>query len=167
MDTSEVQAVVLFSGGWDSTLCLIEALDRYERVVPAFIDYGQPYLAEEQAATDAIAVRFGIIDDLVEIKLPGITRIGGTFTNRNRTLLVAALSRVPAPVVYFGSRNLLPIFDKHKDSNWWWARKQARSLSRKVKTPCVGLPKWLIIRRVLASGIKREEVFSTEGLVIA
>ena len=39
-------ALVLFSGGQDSTTCLAEALDKYERVETIGFDYGQRHRAE-------------------------------------------------------------------------------------------------------------------------
>ena len=43
---SEVDAIVLFSGGQDSTTCLAWALDRFERVETVGFDYGQRHRVE-------------------------------------------------------------------------------------------------------------------------
>lgn len=54
-------ALVLFSGGQDSTVCLAWALERYGRVETVGFDYGQRHGVEMQARTevrDAIAARF-------------------------------------------------------------------------------------------------------------
>jgi len=50
-------ALVLFSGGQDSTVCLAWALDRYERVETVGFDYGQRHSVELQARA---AVRAGL-----------------------------------------------------------------------------------------------------------
>src|SRR6185437_5401137 len=42
-------ALVLFSGGQDSTVCLAWALDRHERVETVGFDYGQRHAVELQA----------------------------------------------------------------------------------------------------------------------
>ena len=54
-------ALVLFSGGQDSSTCLAHALTRYERVETLAFDYGQRHVVELQArlaVRDAITRRF-------------------------------------------------------------------------------------------------------------
>ena len=48
-------ALVLFSGGQDSTTCLAHALARYERVETLGFDYGQRHHIEMQARTQVLA----------------------------------------------------------------------------------------------------------------
>ncbi|MDW8335289.1 MAG: 7-cyano-7-deazaguanine synthase, partial [Bacteroidia bacterium] len=43
-------AVVLFSGGQDSTTCLLWALRRFERVHPLVVRYGQRHAVEVECA---------------------------------------------------------------------------------------------------------------------
>lgn len=50
-------ALVLFSGGQDSTTCLAQALSRYERVETLALDYGQRHRVELQA-------RLTVLDEL-------------------------------------------------------------------------------------------------------
>ena len=45
---SDGAALVLFSGGQDSTVCLAHALDRYSRVETVGFDYGQRHSVEMQ-----------------------------------------------------------------------------------------------------------------------
>ncbi len=48
-------ALVLFSGGQDSTTCLAQALSRYERVETLAFDYGQRHVVELQARLQVLA----------------------------------------------------------------------------------------------------------------
>jgi len=57
--TDAAGALVLFSGGQDSTACLAWALDRYDRVETVGFDYGQRHAVELEARA---AVRAGIAE---------------------------------------------------------------------------------------------------------
>ena len=48
-------ALVLFSGGQDSTTCLALALSRYDRVETIAFDYGQRHAVELQARLRVLA----------------------------------------------------------------------------------------------------------------
>ena len=56
-----MKAVVLFSGGVDSTTCLGMAIDKYgkENVIALSISYGQKHLKEIEAS-DKIAAYYGV-----------------------------------------------------------------------------------------------------------
>src|ERR1035438_1570721 len=56
---SDQTALVLFSGGQDSTVCLAWALERYARVETVGFDYGQRHAVELKARE---AVRRGIAE---------------------------------------------------------------------------------------------------------
>jgi len=46
------RAVVVFSGGQDSTTCLIQALTQYDEVHCITFDYGQRHVAEIEVASE-------------------------------------------------------------------------------------------------------------------
>ena len=154
-----LHTIVLLSGGYDSVYCLLKN-ENYLRAKCLFFNYGQPYLEEEQEAVRVLKYFFNL--DCEEIFMDSLNRTGGTFTDRNETFLRMAARRTPDEI-YFGTRNLLPLFDKHGDSNWWWAKKMSRQLGVPIRTPAVGLLKSTIINRVRATGVPAKGVYSSEG----
>ncbi len=68
-EVSSDNALVLFSGGQDSTVCLAWALDRYARVETVGFDYGQRHAVE-------LAVRPRIRERLVALKPEWKGRLG-------------------------------------------------------------------------------------------
>lgn len=55
MPAMHISALVLFSGGQDSTTCLADALSRYERVETLGFDYGQRHHVELDARLNVLA----------------------------------------------------------------------------------------------------------------
>jgi 7-cyano-7-deazaguanine synthase len=105
------QALVLFSGGQDSTTCLAWALDRYEHVETVAFDYGQRHRIElecrdhvrERIAREfpAWAARLGP-DHLLPIEVLG--RISDTALTRDAEI---ALQSDGLPNTFVPGRNLL------------------------------------------------------------
>lgn len=158
-------AVVPLSGGADSAACLCAAVSAGHATVTAcFIDYGQPYAQSERAAARAIATHLGVRLDECNIDPPLRMDASGAFENRNAALLDFVVDRYPlATSVYFGTRNVLPLFDRFGDSNAAWAWRHARRLGVAVHVPVAGWPKRAVYGRLLSYGIPRLAVFSTEG----
>ncbi|MBT9597856.1 MAG: 7-cyano-7-deazaguanine synthase QueC [Vitreoscilla sp.] len=104
-------ALVLFSGGQDSTVCLAWALSRFERVETLGFDYGQrhrveldcrPVVRRELAALDpGWAARLGD-DHLLDLALLG--QIADTALTREREI---ALQADGLPNTFVPGRNLL------------------------------------------------------------
>lgn len=74
------KAVVVFSGGQDSTTCLIEALEKYDEVHAITFDYGQRHKLEIEVAQD-IALELGVkahkvldVSLLNELAISSLTR---------------------------------------------------------------------------------------------
>lgn len=104
-------ALVLFSGGQDSTTCLAWALQRFQRVETIGFDYGQRHQAELQARTVVIAAlrarfaRWGARlgqDHLLE--LPVLGRISETSLTRESAI---ELERTGLPNTFVPGRNLM------------------------------------------------------------
>lgn len=62
------QAVVIYSGGQDSTTCLFWAKKRYDEVIAVSFDYGQRHKAELTCAAD-IAKEYGVEHQILDMSL--------------------------------------------------------------------------------------------------
>lgn len=108
---TDTSALVLFSGGQDSAVCLAWALERYSHVETAGFAYGQrheieletrlAFLAELRKAFPAWAVRLGQ-DHLLE--LPTLGRISETSLTRDVAIEVSSSG---LPSTFVPGRNLL------------------------------------------------------------
>lgn len=153
---------ILFSGGWDSLYCLIEAQRRIEAPDLLFFDYGQSYLERESIAVQCMQAAG--LKGLKYIKYPTIDSKDGIFDNRNGRLIEAA-AKMGYDRVYFGSRNLWPLFDRYGDSNHSFAKKMGRELGLDIATPATLKLKSQIIRACEREFPHFSQcVFSTEGL---
>jgi 7-cyano-7-deazaguanine synthase len=104
-------ALVLFSGGQDSTVCLAWALERYERVETIGFDYGQRHSVE-------LATRLTLLDGMRRafprwaeklgpdhlLALPTLGRISETSLTRNAAI---EMSDAGLPNTFVPGRNLL------------------------------------------------------------
>jgi 7-cyano-7-deazaguanine synthase len=103
-------ALVLFSGGQDSTVCLAWALARYDRVETVGFDYGQRHAAElvqrikileALRKRPAYATKLGA--DTV-LKLPALGEISDTALTRDTQITFAASG---LPTTFVPGRNVL------------------------------------------------------------
>ncbi|MCH1927354.1 7-cyano-7-deazaguanine synthase, partial [Shewanella sp. C31] len=104
-------ALVLFSGGQDSTVCLAWALDRYARVETVGFDYGQRHAVEleaRQAVRARLAAEFPRWaarlgqDHMLEMR--GFGAIGGTAMTEERAFEITGKG---LPSTYVPGRNLV------------------------------------------------------------
>ena len=109
--TDATAALVLFSGGQDSTVCLAWALERYTRVETVGFDYGQRHRVELEARL-AVLSRIGSIrpdwaarlgSDHI-IALPELGRISETALTRDAAIQMTAAG---LPSTFVPGRNLL------------------------------------------------------------
>ena len=104
-------ALVLFSGGQDSTTCLAHALERYERVETLGFDYGQRHSAEMQARSVVLArlrERFPDWEPFLGqdhvLSLDVLRQIGGSSLTEDTAI---ALQADGLPNTFVPGRNLL------------------------------------------------------------
>jgi 7-cyano-7-deazaguanine synthase len=108
---SRFGALVLFSGGQDSTVCLAWALERFQRVETVGFDYGQRHAVELEARS---AVRKAILDgfpkwaarlgDDYMLDIHAFGAIGETALTREQAIEVDARG---LPTTYVPGRNLV------------------------------------------------------------
>lgn len=156
--------VVMFSGGWDSTLCLIRAIKTGRTVCAVFVEYDQPYLEHERRAVARIAGRLRF-ELAVERIGEAVGLDGKVFERRNERILGIARRYVTDKrgTIWFGSRCPLPVFDEYGDSNWWWAKQRQRQLGVRVRAPATLWPKCAVRWYCERNGVRETDVFSTEG----
>jgi 7-cyano-7-deazaguanine synthase len=108
---AERAALVLFSGGQDSTVCLAAALTRFDRVETIGFDYGQRHrveLDQRVKVVDALRARFPdwgsrLGEDHV-LALPTLARISETSLTRETAIEMTASG---LPSTFVPGRNLL------------------------------------------------------------
>lgn len=103
-------ALVLFSGGQDSSVCLAWALDRYDRVETVGFDYGQRHAVElqaRQAVRSRLAAGFprwaGRLGEDHFIEMRGFGAIGDTAMTQERAF---EITEKGLPSTYVPGRNL-------------------------------------------------------------
>ena len=97
-------ALVVFSGGQDSTTCLHWALQTFASVEGVFFDYGQRHASEERAA-QTIAWRLGI--PLRRFKLDFFREMGGNALTDNSMAISTENGSHGLPNTFVPGRNLL------------------------------------------------------------
>jgi 7-cyano-7-deazaguanine synthase len=107
----EKRALVLFSGGQDSTVCLAWALSQFDRVETIGFDYGQRHaveLTQRDVVRDTLAAAFphwaGRLGEDVVIDIRGFGAIGDTALTSERAIEVTARG---LPSTFVPGRNLV------------------------------------------------------------
>jgi 7-cyano-7-deazaguanine synthase len=89
------QALVLLSGGIDSTACLAYHLNRQARVSALFIDFGQPAARQEAKASRRVCKHYGVPLETLRCRSEGKKFKDGLILGRNAFLLFAGLTFLP------------------------------------------------------------------------
>ena len=108
---SPSSALVLFSGGPDSTVCLAWALARYQRVETVGFDYGQRHVVELRTRLGLREALRAILPHAAErlgedhlVELPSLARISETSLTRATAIEMSAAG---LPNTFVPGRNLL------------------------------------------------------------
>lgn len=103
-------AVVLFSGGLDSTTCLYWAKSQFKTVTAVSFCYGQRHSSELNAAqniTKKLSVRHHIIDiDIAKLGGSALTDMNLSVPNHDKSVTYSDADRV-APITYVPARNTI------------------------------------------------------------
>jgi 7-cyano-7-deazaguanine synthase len=107
----EEGALVLFSGGQDSTACLAWALDRYRRVETVGFNYGQRHAVELECRAPIRAALAGVGDWGVRLGPDWLLDLGVSLAALGKTALTGeveiAMGRDGLPTTFVPGRNLL------------------------------------------------------------
>ena len=100
-------AVVLLSGGQDSTTCLAWALDRFKQVATIAFDYGQRHRVELSAAQE-IAQKVGVIEHR-ELTVDSLNQLGGNALcgDGANEAAIATDPETSLPTTFVPGRNVL------------------------------------------------------------
>jgi 7-cyano-7-deazaguanine synthase len=104
MDLDANAAVVLLSGGQDSTTCLAWARARFPRVLSLAIDYGQRHRIELQAA--ATIARLAGVEHAV-VPCDSFRALGGNALTGDEAVVDGARARDGLPNTFVPGRNLI------------------------------------------------------------
>ena len=99
----EVQAIVLLSGGQDSTTCLYWAIREFGRVEAVAFDYGQKHAVELQQAM-TVANLAGVKLTILDVKG---TLTGGALVNHEQDVSSASHLDENLPASFTAGRNIL------------------------------------------------------------
>lgn len=128
---------LLLSGGMDSIVCGLIEKD-YDII---FFDYNQSYLDEEYRCAKLFADR--IKKEIKIIKQNWHTDI----QNRNY-YMIAEVKKMGYDEVIIGTRNIIPLFDKYKDSNWFNLKLYQYLIKIYINMPIIGNFKWQVKRKL-------------------
>ena len=128
--------VLLLSGGADSIACA-ELEKDYDCI---FFDYGQSYCSKELNCAIEYCNIKGI--DLKIEKRNWHTDI----KNRNY-YLIAECIKLGYDEVIIGTRNIIPLFDKYKDSNWFNLKMYQYLTKTYINMPLIGNLKFQVIKK--------------------
>jgi 7-cyano-7-deazaguanine synthase len=103
MVLSDRSALVLFSGGQDSTTCLFWALTQFESVHALGFDYGQKHAVETQQA-EAIAEKAGVPFEVIDM---AGTLSGSALTEHDKDVSAAHERNEDLPASFVPGRNAL------------------------------------------------------------
>lgn len=113
------KAIVVFSGGQDSTTCLFWAMERYKEVIAVSFDYNQKHILELQCAKD-ICKKYNVEHHILDLNL--LNQLAPNSLTRQDIKVDKDAPIVGTPNSFVDGRNLLfltfvAIFAKQRGVN--------------------------------------------------
>ena len=147
----KLKKALLLSGGYDSVACLY--MINKKEYDYFFFEYNQSYVKEELKAVKALARKENIKVNI--IKKDWTTDI----KNRN-FMMISTLQEKGYNHIVIGSRNILPMFDKYKDSNYVYLKLYGFINRIEVELPVAWFSKSKIIKKIPKDILSK--LYSTE-----
>ncbi|RHS53159.1 7-cyano-7-deazaguanine synthase QueC [Clostridium sp. AM46-21] len=98
------EAVVVFSGGQDSTTCLLWTLKKYKKVYAVSFDYGQKHVKELECAKK-IAEKFGVEHHILDMSL--LNQLAPNSLTRREMKVDENAPEVGTPNTFVDGRNMV------------------------------------------------------------
>lgn len=98
------EAVVVFSGGQDSTTCLLWVLKKYKKVYAVSFDYGQKHIKELECAKK-IAEKFGVEHHILDMSL--LNQLAPNSLTRSEMKVDENAPEVGTPNTFVDGRNMV------------------------------------------------------------
>jgi 7-cyano-7-deazaguanine synthase in queuosine biosynthesis len=149
--TINEKKALLISGGYDS-VAILEMIDK-KKYDYYFFDYGQSYSKEERNAITQV-------EKYYNIKIETIKKKWHTDIRNRNFLFINTLQELGYQTICTGSRNVLPLFDKYKDSNYVNLKLLAYVNRIVIETPLTFCTKKQIIKKIPKELITK--LYSTE-----
>jgi hypothetical protein len=139
---------LLLSGGMDSIACAVIERD-FDCV---YFNYGQTYHELEYPHAKRMA-------DTLNKQLIVIEKDWHTDIQNRNYYFIAELKRMGYDEVIIGTRNIFPVFDRYKDSNWFNLKLYQYLIGIYINMPLTGKFKWQV-KKILSDSYS---YYSTEN----
>lgn len=144
---------LMLSGGYDS-VAILEIIKKYKYEYDYyFFDYDQSYIKEEMEAIKNV-------EDYYGIKVKTIKKNWGTDIKNRNILMINHLNSIGYDTIASGSRNIIPLTDKYKDSNYLSLKLLQYVMRVNIELPLVLFSKKKIIELIPKDLIGK--LYSTE-----
>jgi 7-cyano-7-deazaguanine synthase len=101
---TETKAIVVFSGGQDSTTCLFWAMKKFDHIEAVTFDYGQRHRVELEASED-ICRRFGVPQTVLPVS--SIKALGGNSLTSEKIEVPDKVAENELPNTFVPGRNII------------------------------------------------------------